>query len=847
MIFTSKFFKISKFFRRSFCVMVSLFFCFFLIFSCSSKMNKIEVTAAERIKSAMEQLEAGEYKEVTHTIDILIEEKPIVTSGRRLLEEFYAALSSWRKIEKCLDEWSASNPTHHSFFVLKGDHYTTKAWHHRGGDWGYTVTQKRKKDFRDYLARARINFEKAYSLSPKDPSSAVGMITVAKGLGFDKETMERWFQRAIEADPKYYSAYSAKLDYLAPKWQGSKEEYLDFATFCYNNSPQLSIIHNVMLECIIEMSKRVKDRNAFLSYGKVQQVIQDIQEKTLSDFPKSIFVRGQISYLKEMSGKHGEALNILKEALEIDPENTSLLVSAGNIILKNNMKEKIFAENAFKKVAQIDPNYAEAYFSLGQIYMEEYNDAARAIQSLDKAISLKPFETKFLIQRGTYKFGAYHDYKSAIDDFTGVVKLDPRHIDGHYCRAMAHMNLGEYVDADRDFRKALELISQERLKGDGASLPPDELSYLTKTINQSLSSIFPQIATEITPEKASLLCKKGGFVELKKLQSLSPEVAKVFSKHDGGIRLPGLSSISPEIAKIMGDHNNTLDLSGLISIDPVTAKNLAKVKGYLTLSGLTSVSPQVAKALSGHGHGTLTLNGIRSLSPQAAKNLSKVTDLCLNGLTEVSDAALVQLCQNRGNLWLSGFEKITSKQAQRLSVHEGNLFLYGLTSLSPEVTFYLGQHKGGLWFGKVTSLSSESAKHFGRHKGSLYLNKVSLLSDKAASFLREHEGEISLASLQSITPDVAELLIKVSPINIDLSQAKSITPEVAGILVKHSGVLFLGGITELDVETATILCRHQNEVFLKGLNEVKPEVMAILKKCPQANLSKKLKIKVPST
>jgi hypothetical protein len=40
--------------------------------------------------------------------------------------------------------------------------------------------------------------------------------------------MERWYRRAIEADPTMDATLEAKLEYLEPKWHGSEQEMLAF-------------------------------------------------------------------------------------------------------------------------------------------------------------------------------------------------------------------------------------------------------------------------------------------------------------------------------------------------------------------------------------------------------------------------------------------------------------------------------------------------------------------------------------------------------------------------------------------------------------------------------------------
>ena len=53
---------------------------------------------------------------------------------------------------------------------------------------------------------------------------------VAMGLGEGRPEVERWFGRAVKADPDDLAAYRMKLLYLEPKWHGDAQgrEMLEF-------------------------------------------------------------------------------------------------------------------------------------------------------------------------------------------------------------------------------------------------------------------------------------------------------------------------------------------------------------------------------------------------------------------------------------------------------------------------------------------------------------------------------------------------------------------------------------------------------------------------------------------
>ncbi len=75
--------------------------------------------------------------------------------------------------------------------------------------------------FGERAAEARQALQEAWRLDPDDSLSATEMITVEMAIGQgDRGEMEKWFQRAMEADSNNLKACNSKLLWLEPKWRG---------------------------------------------------------------------------------------------------------------------------------------------------------------------------------------------------------------------------------------------------------------------------------------------------------------------------------------------------------------------------------------------------------------------------------------------------------------------------------------------------------------------------------------------------------------------------------------------------------------------------------------------------
>jgi hypothetical protein len=115
---------------------------------------------------------------------------------------------------------------------LKGAFLIKYAWEARGIGRAHTVTEEGWEKMQGRLTEARRALLTSWKLRPDHPRTATSLIAVNMGLEGDREDMERWFARAMEADGDYDKACWAKMLWLDPKWHGSHEEVLAFGRAC---------------------------------------------------------------------------------------------------------------------------------------------------------------------------------------------------------------------------------------------------------------------------------------------------------------------------------------------------------------------------------------------------------------------------------------------------------------------------------------------------------------------------------------------------------------------------------------------------------------------------------------
>lgn len=112
--------------------------------------------------------------------------------------------------------------------VCAGKFLVRYAWDARGGGLANTVTPAGGKLFNERLTEAEKRLTAAWEADSECAAAAAEMVTVCMGLGRDRGTMEKWFRRAVAADPAQLDVFDRKMNYLHPKWHGSANDLLAF-------------------------------------------------------------------------------------------------------------------------------------------------------------------------------------------------------------------------------------------------------------------------------------------------------------------------------------------------------------------------------------------------------------------------------------------------------------------------------------------------------------------------------------------------------------------------------------------------------------------------------------------
>lgn len=164
---------------------------------------------------------------------------------------------------------------------IKATYYIQYAWQGRGHGTANQVTQEGWRLFHERLGIAEKALNRAWSLDPQDPQIPTLMISIVLGQNTGRPEMEKWFARAMKADPNNYQACRDKLHFLLPEWNGSRDDMLEFGRECVASTNWGGQVPLILVDAHIDIDREFSgdERHAYWSLPDVWPDIKAGYEK----------------------------------------------------------------------------------------------------------------------------------------------------------------------------------------------------------------------------------------------------------------------------------------------------------------------------------------------------------------------------------------------------------------------------------------------------------------------------------------------------------------------------------------------------------------------------------------
>jgi hypothetical protein len=192
---------------------------------------------------------------------------------------------------------------------LRGLSLILSGWDARGTGFAKSVSDEGWRKFGAQLNEASEVLEKAWKLRPDDAQASVMMLEVEKGIGGDRDEMEKWFERAMQADDENYGACLGKLDWLDPKWHGEYEDLLAFGQACRESKKWKTGIPLLLAEAHFRIRCQLSadESRRYFELPAVWDGIREVYEEHLKHYPKDTAARSTFAAYAYLCERYAEA------------------------------------------------------------------------------------------------------------------------------------------------------------------------------------------------------------------------------------------------------------------------------------------------------------------------------------------------------------------------------------------------------------------------------------------------------------------------------------------------------------------------------------------------------------
>ena len=169
--------------------------------------------------------------------------------------------------------------------------------------------------------------------------------------------------------------------------------------------------------------------------------------------PTHVRARNNLALILDTEGNHQGALAELDRALDIEPENGTLLVNRGALL--GAMGRYAAAERDLKKVLRVEPSHAEALFNLG-VVMTKKGLWGEAVPHLRRAVELEPERAAAHYYLGE-ALNHVDDLAGALAAYQRAAELQPSNPRALYGLGIIYDRLARPDDAAQMYRRSREV------------------------------------------------------------------------------------------------------------------------------------------------------------------------------------------------------------------------------------------------------------------------------------------------------------------------------------------------------------------------------------------------------
>jgi tetratricopeptide (TPR) repeat protein len=227
------------------------------------------------------------------------------------------------------------------------------------------------------------------------------------------------------------------------------------------------------------------------------------------------------------SGEAGKAKSTYLQALEIEPEYLNAHYNLGLIYLEEENYQK--AETSFNTVLTINPDFPEGWYNLAFIFSQKGMYSA-AVDAYEESLLLDPSNIKARLNLAV-QYKKLDKQDMALEQYRLVLTLNPSYSSAWYNQALLYKSIGNYSESEKSYRRAVELNPDEEKYWHNLALLLIELNRLDDALSVLKDGIDVHPESFVLRYNLALQYKKeGNFFtaedEFKRVVSLNNQYIK---------------------------------------------------------------------------------------------------------------------------------------------------------------------------------------------------------------------------------------------------------------------------------------------------------------------------------
>ena len=282
------------------------------------------------------------------------------------------------------------------------------------------------------------------------------------------------FSKAIEADPDYEKAYSARAQAYSSikEYAKAAEDYEKLAifdpkneTYLYDGARMSFNLANYPL-ALVKLDNALNIKRFYIEAMQLRVLTLIEMKKYMVALDQSKdalrFKESDVNYfnhgrINELLGINEEAEKAYESALKKNKSFLEAYVALADLQRKEHKLD--VALETVNKALSINKNYVDAYRVRSAVYADQLK-YAEAINDVSTIILIQPENADMYFLRGKYYQG-YAQHLNAISDFTKVISLEPTNAQAYFNRAYSYEQIMKYDDAIKDYKKLAEVAEND--------------------------------------------------------------------------------------------------------------------------------------------------------------------------------------------------------------------------------------------------------------------------------------------------------------------------------------------------------------------------------------------------